>query len=155
MTSMAGAGFNAAGGMVSAYGDWLAGRATQEADNYNAAVEQQRGTLAVQSADTQAQLVGQQTAQHLGTAQADYGAAGVQMSGSPLSVMMSVARNGELSRRLTAYKGQAQQIADNNQAALDRKMGKLAAQAGDLKAIAGLLTTAGGTANAASQAGYI
>lgn len=58
------------------------------------------------AAKANAQSVERETARTLGQAQANAAASGVQLSGSPLAVMHSIANQGELSRRLTVFNGQ-------------------------------------------------
>jgi hypothetical protein len=129
----------AASGMA-AYGSMKTGQETAAANNYNADVSTIRGQEAQQSADAQAQVVDQQNREKYGQAAAAYGAAGVDMSGSPLEVMHSLALKGELNRRLTVYNGTVQNQTDTQQAALDKYQATSAVEAGATKAGSSLLT---------------
>ena len=120
----------AASGMA-AYGSMKTGQETAAAN---------RGQEAQQSADAQAQVVDQQNREKYGQAAAAYGAAGVDMSGSPLEVMHSLALKGELNRRLTVYNGTVQNQTDTQQAALDKYQATSAVEAGATKAGSSLLT---------------
>ena len=123
------------------------GQATGAADSYNAEVQGLRAQEATNSSDAQAAVVGQQTTDKLGQAGAAFGAGGVDMSGTPLEVMSSLANKGELNRRLTLYQGQVASIGDLNQQALDSAQGAAARSAATFAAGTTLLTGASMTAS--------
>jgi hypothetical protein len=132
-----------AGAGASALGAYQQGQETQAADNYNAQVENIRATEAQQSSQAQAQIVDQQNAKKMGAVASAFGAGGVDMSGSPLEVMSSLASTSELNRQLTLYQGKVAASSDTQQATLQTTEGQLAAGAGAVKAGTTLLTGVG------------
>lgn len=132
----------AVGSAVSAVGSYQAGQEQAAADKYNsqvATVKSQQDTLDAQA--TAAQQA-QQTKQQVAEQASAFAAGGVDMSGTPLSVMLSTATQGELQRQLTLWQGGTQATADKQQAALDTASGAAAASAGTTKAGSTLLTGA-------------
>ncbi len=130
----------AAGSAVSAFGAIQQGQQASAAASYNAQAESQRATQQLQASQSQAQIVDQQNREKLGEAASAFGAAGVDMSGTPLSVMSSLASKGELNKQLTLYQGKLGALASTNQAALDTAQGNAAASGSIIKAGSTLLT---------------
>lgn len=115
---------------LSSLGSLFGGIAKSNAEDYNAKVEGVRAQEAEQEAGAEAQQVAQDNARKLAAAQAAYGAAGVQMQGTPLEVMHDLATQGELSRQLTLYQGSVQANADRQQGALDQQQAQMALAGG-------------------------
>jgi type II secretory pathway pseudopilin PulG len=136
-------GIAIAGAAASAVGSIKAGNEQAAVDKYNAGMQQQQANESLAAGNTQAAIGQQQTTEKMGQAAAAYGAAGVDMSGSPLEVMSSLAAKGELNRRLTLYQGQTGAAKATNQAGLDLASGGMAQQAGVMQAGTTLLTAAG------------
>ena len=78
----------------------------------------------------------------MGQAQAATGASSVQATGSPLSVMHDIASQGELSRRLTIWKGQQQATGALGQGAIDEATGEAQQKAAQISGVSTLLTAA-------------
>lgn len=140
-----------AGTAVSAIGSIQAGNQAKATADYNAQVESQRAQIAAQQSQNQAAIDETNSRRKMGEAASAYGAAGVDMSGTPLSVMSDLATQGELTRRLDIYKGQLNTTADQQQGALDTAGGAAQQSASYLQAGSTLLT---GTAKAFSPANY-
>jgi hypothetical protein len=140
---------SAVGSGLSALGQYDAGQQAVAVGKYNYNVDNAAAGQAIQSSDAQAQIVAQQTAEKMGAAGAAYGAAGVDMSGSPLAVMSGLAAKGELNRQLTLYQGQVKAVQLRNQGALALEQGKAQNQAADLQAGTTMLTGIGNAATAA------
>jgi hypothetical protein len=131
-----------AGTAVSAIGAIKAGNQTAAVDNYNAQVEQQKAGIASDQSQDQAAIDAANTKRQMGQAAADFGAAGVDMTGTPLSVMSDLATQGELTRRLDIYKGQLTSASDTQQGVLDMAQGSAAKTASIYQAGSTLLTGA-------------
>lgn len=147
-------GTQAIGSGISAGGAFAAGSQTNQIDRYNAAIAAANGQQALLTATTNAQIQGQNSTIAMGRTAAAYGAAGVQMTGSPLAVMASQAAAGELNKRLTLQTGTLQQQADQRQAAIDIAEGSEAESAGEIKAGSTLLTGVGQFTMAGKQLGW-
>ena len=145
-----GMGTTGAGGLASAYGSYMQGQATQQADYANARIEAGNATSAELAAKSNAAEIGTHVNDVLGETQANTGASGVQATGSPLAVMHDIASRGALAQKLTIWKGQNAARADLGQAAIDSAEGAAAAKAGKLAAGATILTTAGQVAGMAA-----
>lgn len=121
---------------LSVAGDYSQGQAGQQLENANARIEQTNATSDEIAAKANAAQLARNSARVTGQAKAAGGASGVQAgTGSPLSVMHDIASEGELSRRLTIWKGQMQAKGALGQAAIDTAQGEGLAQAGQIKAI--------------------
>lgn len=131
---------------VSALGAMQQGNAQKAAADYNAKVERVQAQNVQNQAQAQAQQQDQANRRRMGEAAAAYGAAGVDMEGSPLSVMMDLGAQGELSKRLILYKGTVDAQSAMAQAGIDTATGQNAATAGLTKAGGTLLTGFGNTA---------
>ena len=132
-----------AAGALSAFGSFKAGQAEEVAAKANAQLEQQQGEIARGQSFSSAEQLWQKVQQTLGAQRAAYGAAGIDPNtATPLEVMASSARAGELARHATLFQGLAQQQTAESQAAIDRFQGSQARKAGVIKAGTTLLTTA-------------
>jgi hypothetical protein len=121
---------------VGAIGAIKQGNDAAAAGNFNAAQLESRAQTERDQAAAQAQIDQQNTRRRMGEAYAAAGASGIDPSqGSPLSVMSDLAAQGELTRRLSLYRGDVAATGDLNQAAVSRYQGKLAQQAGMMKGV--------------------
>lgn len=119
------------------------GNAAAAAQSFNAAQGQVRAQTDIDQANAQAAIDKQNTQRRLGEAFAAAGASGVDPGqGSPLSVMSDLAAQGELTRRLTLYKGAVAATGDLNAASGALFAGNQAQQAGYARGITTLLGTA-------------
>jgi len=135
---------------ISAYGQYREGMDAAEASRYNADISRQ-------NAEREAQMVEQSGAFDAlqqrkqnrilsGTQKAAYGASGVELSGSPLDVMIQTAGEGELDANIMEWnyrnKAQAIRYAGQSQAYQDEKAGDTYAASGMSRVGATLLTSA-------------
>lgn len=133
-----------AGAGAGALGSISQGNQQAAASNANAQQLEARASADTAQAAAQATLDQQNSRRQMAAAFANAGASGVDPGqGSPLSVMSDLAAQGELTRRLSIYRGDVASTGDLNQAALTRWQGSQAKQAGFLRAGTTLLTAAG------------
>lgn len=140
----------AAGSAVSALGSYQQGQAQKATDSYNAQVATQKSIQDQMDAQATADQIAIQNKRDIAQQASAYAAGGVDLTGSPLAVMMDTASQGELKRRLTLWQGSTESTADTQQAALDQASGAAAASAGLDKAGSTLLT---GTTTALGPSG--
>jgi len=126
-----------AGTTATAYGQYQAGQSQKKLAEYNAA-------LAKREADIEADRFKREKVTLASRMRAGYGAAGVQMSGTPLEVMDQTAKDIESDIALTRWKGDVE-------AGLYRYKGRVAGRSGTWKAGTTLLT--GGTKAGAAYFG--
>ncbi len=126
----AGAALAIAGTVVSALGQYQAGKAQEAAYKYNAAAD-------LAASQAQASQVEQETKRRLGAANAAFAAGGVTPEGSPTAVASDLATQGELAKQLTLYRGQT---AANEQTFYARQ----ASRAATIGAFSTLLSGTGG-----------
>lgn len=127
---------------LSAYGSLEAGATQKAISNYDAQVQTQKAQEASDQSQEQAAIDEANNRRALGRAAASYGAAGLDMTGTPLSVMSDLASQGELTRQLDLYKGKITAQSDLQQGALDQAQGLQAQTAGYFNAGTSLLTGA-------------
>jgi len=114
---------------MGAMGSMAAGQAQQEAYKYNAA-------MALQSGTAEAAQKEQDTRRKLAEARAAYGAAGVDIQGTPLEVMSDMATQGELDRQTILWKARTEATQQN-------WLGQQAASEGKSQAIGTILSGLG------------
>jgi hypothetical protein len=141
----------AVGAAVSAAGAIKQGNDQAAIADYNAKVGEVNAQQAQAEAAVNAGQQDRQTRQTLGQAAAAYGAAGVDMTGSPLDVMMDSASQGELAKRLILYQGDTKAAALRQGASVSEAQGGAAQTAGYFSAGSTLLTSAGSIAYKAGQ----
>jgi hypothetical protein len=134
---------------VSALGSISGGQSEQAIENANSKTELVNAGNAEVLAKSNAQDVERGTRRAIGNAAADFGAAGVTPSGSPLAVMHDVATQGELSKRLTVYQGELQAKGFAQEAAIAKARGDAAMKAAYFTAGTTLLTGLDKTLNSA------
>ena len=140
----------AAGSGAKAGGQIAAGQEAAAVGNYNDQVEQQNARQAIAAGQSNAAVEDQNVATTTGQAVANYGLAGVLMSGSPLAVMASIQSQGQLQKRLIMYDAATKAQADVQQGNLQAAQGQADQTAGYTKAAGTLLTGAGTFYQAAS-----
>lgn len=132
---------------MSAMGSIQAGQQASAIGSYNNAVEDQRAQIAKEQAGAQAAMDESNNRRKLGEAAAAYGAAGVDMTGTPLAVMSDQATQGELTRRLDLYRGNLTATSDIQQGQLDEAQGNAQKTASYFTAGSTLLSAAGKAAS--------
>jgi hypothetical protein len=134
-------GLSAAGTVVSAIGQNNAGKAEQQAANYNARVAEMNAAAEQDRAGVEADDYRRQQSRKLASSIAARGASGVAIgSGTPLMVSEDVVREIELGASRIGHEGATKANAYRNQATLDRVSGKNARKAGRIAAGATLLS---------------
>jgi hypothetical protein len=127
-----------AGALTSAYGSYREGQDAKEASNYNAQVARTNAEMSASMVEQQGTFDVAQKAKEArrfsGTQKAGYGASGVELSGSPLDVMINTAGEFALDQNIMEYntkvKAQSLRYGGASQAAYDVKMGNIYATAG-------------------------
>lgn len=141
------------GAVISAMGALRQADSAKKMAKYNAALgERQAGITRDQ---TNADLARQRRAARkmLGTMRAQYGAAGVNVEGSPLDVLEESAANAELDHLTLKYRGDLKAQGYEMGAELDRYKGDEAQRAGYMKAAGTLIGAFGGKGGGSSTAG--
>ena len=133
----------AAAAVVSAVGAIKSGQDQSAAMEYNARLEQEKAQAAQQQASAQAAIVDQANRRKLGQTAAAYGAAGVEMQGTPLEVMSDQATTGEMNRQLTLYAGTINSNMAMGQSALDSAQASMVQSSSYLSGASSLLGGAG------------
>lgn len=90
---------------VSAIGQISAGQQQARANDYNAELARQRGEMTMQAATSQAEIQARNNKRALAEAVADYGAAGVELGGSPLDVLSDQAQERKVAEEMILYRG--------------------------------------------------
>lgn len=130
---------SAASAAVGAAGAVAAGNAQKSADAYNAQIAQQNADQVASVSGAQEQAQDRSDRQKLGATAAAYGAAGVDVSGSPLEVMADSATQARLNALSIKYNGQVGANHDLSQKNIDTFMGNQAQTAGYIGAGSTLL----------------
>ena len=135
-----------AGAAIAAYGSMQQAKAQSEAAQFNAKINEQNATAALQQADAQAAIHQRQTTLDQGSLIAAYGAAGVTGDGSPLDTLSMSVSNAELDRQNILYNGRLKATVYYNEATLAHRASTTAIEQGNYQAASSLLTGAGRTA---------
>lgn len=141
----------AAGAGISAGGAISAARAAAAVGSFDQSVAGTNATQALTSAAATAGIQGQDVERVAGRAGAAFGAAGVQMSGSPLAVMANLAQQGELQKQLTLYGGATRAQAYRTQGAIAAAEGQATSSADLARGVGTLLTGAASAGRGISQ----
>lgn len=138
------------------------GRQAQQVAQYNAAVAQrqaqearQRTAINVQSARVETAAKRREALRRLGTAQAQFGAAGLTLAGTPTDVLANMAGELELDARLTAFQGDIARFEGATQTQRFQSEGELSLLEGRQARQKSLLTAGGTLVKAASPGGSI
>ena len=143
ITAMVGVG-------VTAYSQYKEGQDAAEAAKYNAKVSRRNAELEAvaieQSGAVEASQKRKEIKRLISTQKAKYGAAGIELTGSPLEVMIGTAAEGELDAQIIEYNAKREAYATRYGAASQGIQYERAAEAyqtsGTLKAASTILTSA-------------
>ena len=97
-----------ASSLVSASGSLQEGQAAEETGEYNAAVARQSAQASIEKADYDETIHREKVRKLLSSQRASYGAAGVDMAGSPLLVLEDTAAQGEMDALAIRYGGKVE-----------------------------------------------
>lgn len=157
-------GVGLAGTAMSAGGQLAAGRAQKAGYNYNARVAEADATVARQKAAREEEIHREKLGRLMGTQRAVFGAAGVDIGeGTPLSIMVDTAFQGEREAEFIKYGGEVEATKSLNEARMQRFYGKQASKASRIGAGSTFLTGLGqagmayasmGKATATPKSGY-
>ncbi len=103
---------------VSAVGTLAAGEQAADANEANAAMARQRGEMAMETANSQAEIQARNNKRAMAEMVAAYGASGVELTGSPLDVLWDQTRERKLAEEMIRYRGKAGQVQAENEASL-------------------------------------
>lgn len=137
-----GGGLGIASGALGAFGSIFSGIQQSQASDFNARVDRQQAKQSIAESQADAEQTRTDNERKLGSAEAAFGASGVDLSGSPLDVLSDLATQGELSRRLILYKGKTEANKYLAQSAIDSSKSGSAMGAGILGAGTTFLTSA-------------
>ena len=139
--SFAGPVLQGASGLMQAYGQVKAGEDANKSYEFNARQAEQNAAqakLIAAQEERQVRIIGRKT---IGSMQADYGASGVNMEGSPMEVLASSAAAAELDALNVRYGGESRARNFMNEATVMRFQGATAKSAGYYGAASTLLNT--------------
>ena len=129
-----------AGSAVSAAGAERSAAAQQQASKYNAAVQTNNASVAIQQAKFDSAQIQEQTARRVGQQRAAMASSGFDAnSGSFTDVTLDTQRKGELEKLSRIYQGQIGVMRDQSAATLDTMQGQAASTAGAFGAASSLL----------------
>lgn len=140
--ALAGLAAGVAGAGVSAVGSIVKGQSTQQADNFNASVDETRAQEEIDQSKASTQDYIRKGSNQETSAVADQGASGVTGSGSPLMVDEDTVRQVALGASRTRQGGQLRAARLRDDATLQRMGGANAVTASYLDAGSSLLTGA-------------
>lgn len=144
MSAAAFTGVSAAGGIMSAFGQYKAGKQEQTAYEYNATLSGQNAAAIRASEKLNQQLKTKQLRADIGEQRAAYAGRGVRVdTGSPIDVMVNSLSNGYMDMAIDKYNSEVAARSAEAQGEMYRFYGKQAASAGKYAAIGSLLQTAG------------
>lgn len=127
------------GGIVGAVGAIASANAQAAAANYNAKVQERNRLAVLAQADAEAADKVRENKRVNARIRAQYGAAGIEMAGSPLDVMEDTAIEQELDVKRIRYAGELEGIQRRDQANLYRMEAKAAKTAGMFSAVGNIL----------------
>jgi hypothetical protein len=127
------------GGVVSAIGAIQSANAQAAAAEYNAKVQERNRLAVLAQADAEASDKIRENKRINSRIRAQYGAAGIEMAGSPLDVIEDTAIEEELDVRRIRYAGELEGIQRRDQANLYRMEAKAAKTAGMFSAVGNIL----------------
>lgn len=138
------------GAGISAYSQYKEGQDSAEAARYNAEVSRRNAemsaTMIEQSGALEVEQKGKEARTFLGTQKAKYGGLGVELTGSPLDVMIGTAANFELDKQIIEYNTKANALktryGGESQAGYDEKLASIYETSGTLRAGSTILTSA-------------
>lgn len=126
------------GGAIQAVGALQSANATARAAEYNAQVADRNRLIILQQADAEASDKILENKRRMSSIRAQYGAAGIDLAGSPLEVLQDSAIEGALDVSRTRYKGELRAIEQTDNAQLSRMEASNARTAGTISAVGSL-----------------
>ena len=136
-------GVGLAGTTLSSVGQIQAGRAQKAGYDYNAKVNEADAVAARASAAREEEVHREKLKRLMGTQKAVFGAAGVEMEGSPLLILMNTAAEGEREAEFIKYGGEVEATKSLNEARLNRLYGRTVAKSGIIGGASTFLTGLG------------
>ena len=128
------------GAGMSAFGQYREGMDAGEASRYNADISRQSAEMTETSGALDAERQRKQVSRLVGSQKAKYGASGVELTGSPLDVMIGTATEGELDAQIIEYNTKVKARGYQSQAEYDEKLAGIYERSGIIKAGSTLLT---------------
>jgi hypothetical protein len=135
-------GTAAAGAGLSAFGQLQAGKAEQDAAEFNAKIQEDDAVAAERKAKYDEEIHRERVKQFISQQRAAIGKSGVQIEGSPLLATIDAAEKGEMDALAIRHGGQVSANRFRSQAQLSRLQGQQARKASKIKAGSTLLTGA-------------
>jgi len=133
-----------AGTAVSAYGTYRGGQEQKGAYEYYARVAQAESVVARQKATREEEISRLKVRRLMGTQRAMFAAAGVDIGeGTPLSIMVDTAREGEKEAQYIKWGGATEEARWLNEARLRKMYGRIVGRAGRTKALSQFATGLG------------
>jgi hypothetical protein len=130
-----------ASGVYSAVQQNKAGKAAEDAEEYNASIADQNARAIQDKAAYDEEMHRERVKKLLKSQRALYGGSGVDMEGSPLMVQADTTEQGEMDALAIRQGGNVQAAQQRSQANLMRMYGRNAASAGRAQATGTLLST--------------
>jgi len=125
---------------IQAYGNYREGMDAAEASRYNADISRQSAEMTERAGALDAMRQRKQVSRALGTQKAQYGARGVEWTGSPLNVMIESATEGELDAQIIEYNSKVKAAGYMSQASYDERLADIYRRSGLYKAGSTILT---------------
>lgn len=127
-------GVGLAGTALSAGSQYVAGRTRRKAYEYNAKVSEANALASRQKAAREEEIQRGKLGRIVGTQKAAFGAAGVAMEGTPLSIIADTIYQGEKEAEYIKYGGEMESARYLNEARMNRYYGKMAGRMGTIEA---------------------
>lgn len=134
-------GLTLVSGVTQAVGAYSSGKAAKKAADYNAAISRQEAEIAQQQAKIEIARTDKEKQRYLARQSSMYAKAGVELSGSPLLVMLDTAAEFEYEKELIDYNASIGASRAYSRAAQETYAGKVAYDEGLMKAGQTLLGT--------------
>lgn len=137
-------GLQVVGGLASAGAQLQQGEAAKQWASYNQAVLNQMAAQRRAEAAARADIIQRTSGRKIGAIKSAYGAAGVDIQGTPLDVLADQASEFELERQLALYQGEAEAASLTQRGMMMQFQGQMAMDAAETSAGTTLLTTLAG-----------
>ncbi len=138
------------GGLAKAKSAADEGRAINKRKGYEAKIKERNATLALASAKEHEDRFRRSARKKVGALVSSVGSNGITLSGSALDVMYDNAIEDELEAQTIRFNGEQRAKGLREGAILDRRAGINARQAGDRRAVAGVISAAGSAASSSN-----
>jgi len=142
------------GTAASVYGSYKEGQDAAEASRYNASIARESAGMTEQAGALDAQRQRKQVSRVISAQKAQAGASGIELTGSPLDVMIESATEGELDAQIIEYNTKVRARGFMSQASYDDQLATTQERAGLFKAGTTLLTSATQIGSQYYGAGY-